>query len=58
MTIELTTQEADALIQLLDICNKSGGLQVSEACLHFFKKIKQSSDGQLPENPTENLTEK
>lgn len=47
MTIELTTQEADTLIQLLDICNKSGGLQVSEACLHFFKMIKQSSE-QLP----------
>mgnify|MGYP001211982889 FL=1 len=42
MTIELTTQEAQVLVNLLDIACKAGGLPVAEACLVFVKKIKDA----------------
>jgi hypothetical protein len=40
MTLELTDQETEMLAQLLDIATKAGGLQVAQASLHFFNKLK------------------
>ncbi len=46
MTLELTEQESQIVIQLLDIAVKAGGLQVSEAALLIAKKIQDASDAQ------------
>ncbi len=37
--LKLTAEEAQVLINLLDIAQKAAGLQASEACVHFGKKI-------------------
>lgn len=39
MTIELTTQEAQQLVQLLDLATKSGGLQAAQAALPIAIKV-------------------
>ena len=39
MNIELNDEEAKVLVNLLDVAQKAAGLQASEACLHFVKKI-------------------
>ena len=38
-TITFTNEEAQALVQLLDIALKSGGLQVSKPVQHFIEKL-------------------
>lgn len=43
MTIELNTQEAQVLTQLLDIANKSGGIQVAKVVVHFVEKIEAAA---------------
>ena len=40
---ELTTQEAQALLQLIDLACKAGGVNVAEACLVLSKKIVDAS---------------
>lgn len=40
MILELTEQEAEVLIKLLDIATKAGGLSVADASLYFFNKLK------------------
>jgi hypothetical protein len=42
ITIELAPQEAETLVQLLDIAVKSGGLSVAEAALFFLNKLKET----------------
>jgi len=42
MKIELTNDEANALVQLLDIALKSGGLNVIEPVSVFLRKIQES----------------
>lgn len=39
MTIELTKEEATALVQLIDLAVKSGGLQVANAALVLMSKL-------------------
>lgn len=39
MQIELTTQEAQQLMQLLDLATKSGGLQAAQAALPIAMKV-------------------
>jgi hypothetical protein len=39
MQIELNDEEAKVLVNLLDVAQKAAGLQASEACVHFVKKI-------------------
>ena len=39
ITIELTEQEQQALLQLIDLAVKAGGLQVAEASAGIAKKI-------------------
>lgn len=43
-TIELNAEEAQVLINLLNIANKAVGLEAAEACLHFTKKLKEVFD--------------
>jgi|TARA_R110001592_G_scaffold157662_1_gene388550 hypothetical protein len=40
--IELNKEEINAIMSLLDIANKSEGLKVAEAIIHFKKKIDSS----------------
>ena len=46
MTIELTQQEAQALIGLLDLATKSGGLQVAQAALPLAVKVQTALDAE------------
>jgi len=43
MKIELNTDEATVLINLIDVAVKAAGLQAAEAGLHFRKKIEDAS---------------
>ena len=44
MQIELSQQEAQALIGLLDLATKSGGLQVAQAALPIAIKVQSALD--------------
>lgn len=44
MNIELTPQEAQAIIGLLDLATKSGGLQVAQAALPIAIKVQAALD--------------
>ena len=46
MTIEITPQEAQALIGLLDLATKSGGLQVAQAALPLAVKVQTALDAE------------
>lgn len=41
-TIEFNEEEANQLIQLLNIANKAEGLKVSQACVYFHSKLNQA----------------
>lgn len=47
MQIELTKEEADALLRLLDVAARSGGLSVAEPVLFFARKISEAAAGKL-----------
>lgn len=49
MNIELTDEEGQALVELLDAANKAGGLQLARACLHFFDKLQAAAKAPEPE---------
>jgi len=44
MNINLTQQEAQVLIGLLDSANRAQGLEASSNCLIFFNKIKEAAN--------------
>jgi hypothetical protein len=46
MKIDLTNNEANVLVQLLDIALKSGGLSVIEPVSVFLQKIQESRNTQ------------
>jgi len=48
-TIELTEQEQQALLQIIDLAVKAGGLQVAEASAAIAKKIAQPEPQQEEE---------
>ena len=52
MTIELNEQEANALLQLIDIAVKSGGLNVAQAGVILASKVSAASKPQ--EEPAKN----
>jgi len=37
--MKLTDQEKNTLVQLLDLANKAGGLNVAQHCLYFVNKF-------------------
>lgn len=41
--IMLTGEEAQVLVNLLDVAVKAAGMQAAESCLHFTKKINQAA---------------
>jgi len=44
MTIDLSNEEAQVLLNLIDVALKSAGLPAAEAALHFSKKIKDAAE--------------
>jgi len=53
ITLELNKNEAEVLVQLLDIATKAQGLNAAEAALTFVKKIsEQMPKSQPEEEPT------
>jgi hypothetical protein len=44
MTIDLNNEEAQVLLNLIDVALKSAGLPAAEAALHFSKKIKDAAE--------------
>jgi hypothetical protein len=53
MTLDLTVTEAQALVGLLDLATKSGGLQVAQAALPLAVKIQTALDAEAKTTPTE-----
>jgi len=49
MTLDLTPQEAQQLIGLLDLATKSGGLQAAQAALPIALKVQTEIDKEKPE---------
>ena len=43
MKIELTKEEAQVLVNLIDVAVKSAGLQAAEAGVHFSKMIQAAA---------------
>lgn len=41
-SIELTEQEANALLAIIDIANKAEGLKISGNCIHFANLIQSA----------------
>jgi len=52
-TIEFTDEEINALVALLDIAVKAGGINVAEAAVFLTKKLKGASDPVDPGAPQE-----
>lgn len=44
MTIELNNEEAQVLLNMIDIALKATGLPAAEAALHFSRKIKEAAE--------------
>ena len=51
MTIELSTEEANVLVNLLNVAVKAAGLEAAESALHFVNKIKSASADNRPAAP-------
>lgn len=50
MTIDLSKEEAMALVQLIDLAVKSGGIQVASAALAIMQKLDAAAKSQKEEN--------
>jgi hypothetical protein len=48
MKIELDANEAQVLVNLIDVAVKAAGLQAAEAGLHFKKKIDAAASADVP----------
>lgn len=57
IAIEFTKEEANALVQLLDIAQKTQGLPVSKSCIYFFEKFNEAFKDEV-EEPAELEEEK
>ena len=51
--IELNKEEINAIMSLLDIANRSEGLKVAEAIIHFKKKIDSSLEEEVSHSVVE-----
>jgi hypothetical protein len=49
MTLELTKEEAQALLGLLDLATKAGGLQVAQVALPIAVKVQTELDSETKE---------
>lgn len=43
MKIDLTKEEAQVLVNLLNVAVKAAGLEAAEACIHFSKLIQTAA---------------
>ena len=43
MTLELTNEEAQTLVSLLDLAVKAGGLQAAQVAVPLFAKLKEAA---------------
>lgn len=57
MTIELNEQEANALLQLLDLANKAAGKSVARAVVHFEDKLNAAASKQQAQAQPEQKSE-
>lgn len=57
MTLELNNQEAQVLTQLLDIANKSAGVQVAKVVVHFVEKIEAAAKAEASASSNEKPAE-
>jgi len=57
MNIELNNDEANVLINLIDVAVKAAGLQAAEAGLHFKRKIEEAAKGEPAATPVVDETE-
>ena len=48
----LTTEEKGIMLQLLDLANKAGGINVAQSCLYFVNKFELNGQ-QRKENRTQ-----
>lgn len=53
MNITLNNDEANVLINLIDVAVKAAGLQAAEAGLHFKNKIEQAAKADAAPAPVE-----
>ena len=53
ITIELFPEEAQALVECLDIATKAGGLQVARATLPLTNKLMEAVNEAKKDEPTE-----
>jgi hypothetical protein len=53
MTLDLTPQEAQQLIGLLDLATKAGGLQAAQHAVPLAIKVQAALDAQPKEGPAE-----
>jgi hypothetical protein len=53
MNITLDQNEANVLVNLIDVAVKAAGLQAAEAGLHFKNKIEQAAKADAAPAPTE-----
>ncbi len=53
MTLDLTAQEAQQLIGLLDLATKAGGLQAAQHAVPLAIKVQAALDAQPKEGPAE-----
>ena len=51
----LTKEEKQIMLQLLDLANKAGGINVAQSCIYFVKKFEL--DGQQQDNKREDRTQ-
>jgi len=56
MQITLNAEEAQVLVNLLDVATKASGLQAAEAALHFAKMIKNAADVEAVAKPQDPST--
>lgn len=49
MKIELTIEEANALINLIDLAVKAGGIQVAPMAVAMMQKLREAADKKGPE---------
>ncbi len=42
--VEFTKEEAQVLVNLIDIACKAAGMQAAEACVHLTKKIQAAAE--------------
>lgn len=51
MTVDLTNEEAQALVSLIDLAVKAGGLQAAQAAVPLFQKLQAAANPPAVDSP-------